>query len=201
VGFFPSKDSKTGAFKATVKENNQQVIFGSQPPVLTFVWKSPPGISKHRFEMYRDEDGKQKLFEKEVSRTSEVTFFADFLGEGDYYWRVYSLDHKDRVVDSGKVWHVRMDRNPLAPSVDILYPDETHTTSERIIVARGMLLSKGELTINGQMVRKGSAGPFSVRLDLQDGINSLVFREIDEGQRVSYYLRKVILDAGKGAKP
>ncbi|HLG19439.1 MAG TPA: hypothetical protein VI895_06445 [Bdellovibrionota bacterium] len=197
IGFFPGHDSRAGAFKSVVRPNIQNVVFGSQPPVLTFEWKGSPGIARYRFEMYRDHDGKQKLFEKEVVRTTSVGFFADFLGEGDYYWRVFSLDYKAHVVDEGKMFHVRLDRNPLAPTVDIAYPEETQTTSDRILVARGMLLSDGELSINGQTLRKGSAGPFTVRLDLQDGTNSLVFKETREGQKVSYYLRKVVLETGK----
>lgn len=159
------------------------------PPQINFTWTPEPSAAKYHLEISQDELFRSVVFEERLSRSN---FLYGNLRQGQYYWRVRTMDPRGEEGEPSEARPLNVFQYTEPPVLRVLEPE-----TEQLIVHQERLMVSGltepevKVYVNGKFINTGKFGRFKKMVPLRRGINVILFESIDKAGNVAYQTRVV----------
>ena len=161
------------------------VYFQSALPSLTFTFAPREGVRKYRLKVFRADDLKKPLVDREVADT-KGTVESGVLVEGSYVWYAAPLDEHGAESTGGRMnkLDILYDNSLTSLLIDHPKPGERGDGAS----AAGTAPLASTLYVNGKAVALDAKGRFSVPLTRADQV---VFRLVERSGDERYWVRRL----------
>lgn len=179
--------------KRTVRAEDSltTVNYSYQTPVIQFSWGAKPEAKSYEIEIYAGKELTQKTYQK-IFPGQQFSFLADFLSEGEFYWRVNAVAPSG--TQYGTYARLVLTLDPDSPALEVMEPADNRVVSAAAVITRGQVLRQGRVEMNGAILGTSMIGPFEKKLTLVPGANDLVYKVLDRRDRLSYYYRLLVYE-------
>ena len=156
------------------------------PPKIRFSWEGPAKAKNFRLLLASDPEFKKVVVDE---RVGEVGYSHGNLRQGEYFWKVSSIDGWSEGKTS-PVRRFRLVQDLEPPQLQVEFPPPL--LEVRRCMLKGRTEAGAELFINNKPVSSGTGGDFAMQLELQRGINVIVVEAVDAAGNITYKTQKVI---------
>jgi hypothetical protein len=153
-------------------------------------WEQVPDASHYWVEVASDTTFRDQLLHQR--RLSVPEERLTHLDEGNYYWRVSTVDSTGFPSGWSRPRRFLVRHDTTAPYVVIAAPEQGAVVRTQDVVIQGTVERGVKLTLNAQPVRIAADGRFDTTLPLQPGLNRLQFEVFDAASNVTSRERSVI---------
>jgi hypothetical protein len=165
--------------------NDNIFYFRDIPPKVSFTWKPGEGIKDYHLIVSKDPQFQEVVYE---GRVESGSFSHGNLKQGDYYWRVSSVNSDGEGVFS-QPRHFVLIQDLERPTLIVNYPD-TPEPGDRFELS-GRTDPDARIFVGGMPVKVDENGEFVHDLFLKRGYNVIVVEAVDSVGNVNYFSRTV----------
>jgi ferric-dicitrate binding protein FerR (iron transport regulator) len=162
------------------------VYFQSVLPEITFVYTARDGAAQYRLRVYKADDLKTPLWQKEEKETRS-TVPAGKLGEGTYLWYAAALSPEGAELSGGRMNKLDMIYDNSRRSLAIARPKKGEKVG-KTVDASGVAPIGSKLSLNGKPASLDGKGRFKVAVPATP---FLVFRLVTDDGGESFWVRQV----------
>jgi len=162
------------------------VYFQSVLPEITFVFPAREGAVQYRLRIYKADDLKTPLWQKE-EKELRSTVPAGKIGEGSYLWYAAGLSAQGAELAGGRMNKLDMIYDNSRRSLAIARPRQGERVG-KVVESSGVAPIGSKLTLNGKAATLDGKGRFKVSVPSSP---FLVFRLVTDDGGESYWIRQV----------
>lgn len=166
-------------------ENGRTFDFGSVSPKVSFGWDGASNVSNYHFILAGDPQFQEIIHEDTVD---DNRFVHGNLKQGDYYWRVSSVN-QDGEGRFSRVRHFRLAQDLDPPALVVDYP-ESAEAGDRFEL-KGRTDPDARVFVGGMPVATDEDGKFTHDLFLKRGYNVIVVEAVDNVGNVAYFSKVI----------
>jgi len=167
------------------------VYYQKALPAITLRWTAVEGASKYQLKVYPDGEFDNPLVDRSVTET-QVAFPEGQFDEGKYYWHMQAQSDAGKDVATGKMNTLQIAYDNAIVDLSIKTPKQSQKVTTKSLATKGEVQLGASLSINGKKVSLDENGRFSINLDLNKGLNEIVYRTVSTDGIERYYVRQVI---------
>jgi hypothetical protein len=165
--------------------NEKLFLFSKLPPEVSFNWAPTSKAAGYIFEI-----SDSPLFEEIFLQTTTASnnFTAGHLQNGNYYWRVATIEgFDDDIFSNPRKISIKQDTTP--PDLTVSFPVDI--VKHRTTVIDGKTDPDAILYINNRRVALSGSGSFSHQQKLKAGINVIVVESMDQVGNSTYQSKHI----------
>jgi hypothetical protein len=191
---YTAKDCPNCKRTNIIDDNGEKtkVVFQQALPAITLRWKPADGAVKYQAKVFEDGDFDAPKVDLTTDQTS-VTLRSGRLNEGKYFWHVVALDGTgEEVSTSGKMNSLEIVYDNAILDLNIAAPRHGTRVTGGKLVTSGVSQLGSRLWINGKAVELEDQGRFKYTLNLNRGLNRIIYQVIAKDGIERFYTRDVI---------
>lgn len=165
--------------------NDNIFYFRDIPPKVSFTWKPGKGIKDYHLILSRDPQFQEVVYEGRVDNGS---FSHGNLKQGDYFWRVSSVN-SDGEGEFSQPRHFVLIQDLELPTLIVNYPDNSEP-GDRFELS-GRTDPDARIFVGGIPVKVDKNGEFVHDLFLKRGYNIIVVEAVDKMGNVNYFSKTI----------
>ena len=165
--------------------NDETFPFGSVPPRVSFVWDASGDNQGYHFVLAGDSQFQEIIHE---GRVEDNRFTHGNLKQGDYFWRVSSVN-KDGEGGFSRVRHFQLTQDLEPPTLVVNYPDSGDVGDK--FELKGRTDPDARIFVGGMPVEIDNNGGFVHDLFLKRGYNVIVVEAVDKVGNVNYFSKVI----------
>ncbi len=170
---------------------NTVIYFQKTLPAITLRWSAVPGAVAHRVKVFADGAFDKAVIDQKVEHTT-VDFPAGTFAENRYFWLVDALSAEGKEVAPGRMNSLTIAYDNAVADIDIKSPKSGLTVTTPTVQTAGEVELGSKLYVNGKQAELDKLGRFKVTLNIERGVNQLVYRTVDTKGVERLYVREVI---------
>jgi len=166
--------------------NDETFTFRDVPPRVSFEWDKGGNVLGYHFVLANDPGFQEISYE---GRLEDNHFTHGNLNQGDYYWRVSSLN-RDGEGEFSRTRHFRLIQDLELPTLVVNYDTDTVADGDKFELS-GRTDPDAKIFVGGIPVKIDEGGEFVHNLFLKRGFNVIVVEAVDKVGNVNYFSKVV----------
>ena len=166
------------------------VYFQQAVPTISLRWAPVPLAHHYVLRLFEDGNFDTPRMEQKIQKTG-YTLASGQVAEGSYFWMVVAQDEANRELSSGRINNLRIIYDNATTAINVRSPTEGAMARRPSIASQGNVELGTRLFINGKHVEVDGGGRFNMQVNLNKGLNTLVYRGITPDGVERFVVRQV----------
>lgn len=162
-------------------KENKQIIYRDLPPKVKFEWAPDEFAKEYRFELARDAEFRDILYEDVVKATR---FIHGNMKKGHYFWRVVGINKNGGEGQASEVNRVQLAQDRDPPKLTLKLPEPE--LGQKKYIVTGQAEPGASVFVRGEKMQLDAAGVFTYEVELQQGVNIVVIEAVDNAGNITY---------------